>query len=62
VISSVVTLSLTTALVLGGMLLAKADPQTRTDMHFEERIIIHVLNRLGYGPRPGDITHVKRLR
>jgi hypothetical protein len=57
-----VTLSLTTSLVLGGMLLAEADPQTRTDMHFEERIIIHVLNRLGYGPRPGDITHVKRLR
>jgi hypothetical protein len=60
--SAVVTFSLATALVLGGMLLAQADPQTSTAMHSEERMIIYVLNRLSYGPRPGDITHVTRLR
>ena len=27
----------------------------------EEQRILHVLNRLGYGPRPGDVERVKRL-
>jgi uncharacterized protein (DUF1800 family) len=31
---------------------------TATD---EERRIVHVLNRLGYGPRPGDVARVRRL-
>ncbi|HEX6737201.1 MAG TPA: DUF1800 family protein, partial [Vicinamibacteria bacterium] len=27
----------------------------------DENQIVHVLNRLGYGPRPGDVETVKRL-
>lgn len=27
----------------------------------EERRIVHVLNRLGYGPRPGDVERVRRM-
>jgi uncharacterized protein (DUF1800 family) len=27
----------------------------------EERRIVHVLNRLGYGPRPGDVARVRRM-
>jgi len=27
----------------------------------DERVITHVLNRLGYGPRPGDIERVQRM-
>ena len=27
----------------------------------EEQRIVHVLNRLGYGPRPGDVERVKRM-
>jgi hypothetical protein len=28
----------------------------------EEQQILHVLNRLGYGPRPGDVERVRRMR
>jgi uncharacterized protein (DUF1800 family) len=27
----------------------------------ENEAILHALNRLGYGPRPGDVEHVKRM-
>ncbi|MEJ7616413.1 MAG: DUF1800 family protein [Pyrinomonadaceae bacterium] len=27
----------------------------------EQQRIIHVLNRLGFGPRPGDVASVKRM-
>src|SRR5687767_3887504 len=27
----------------------------------EEQRILHVLNRLGYGPRPGDVEKVKKI-
>src|ERR1700687_2878477 len=27
----------------------------------EDQRIIHMLNRLGYGPRPGDLERVKRI-
>src|SRR3990172_10449749 len=27
----------------------------------EEQKIVHLLNRLGYGPRPRDLEHVKRI-
>ena len=27
----------------------------------EEQQILHVLNRLGYGPRPGDVERVRRM-
>ena len=27
----------------------------------EEQQVVHVLNRLGYGPRPGDVERVKRM-
>ncbi|MGH8056972.1 MAG: DUF1800 family protein, partial [Candidatus Entotheonellia bacterium] len=27
----------------------------------QEQQIIHLLNRMGYGPRPGDIERVKRI-
>ncbi|HWN92217.1 MAG TPA: hypothetical protein VNQ15_12425, partial [Verrucomicrobiae bacterium] len=27
----------------------------------EEQRIVHVLNRLGYGPRPGDVERVRQM-
>jgi uncharacterized protein (DUF1800 family) len=27
----------------------------------EDQAIVHALNRLGYGPRPGDVEHVKQI-
>ena len=27
----------------------------------EDEAIVHALNRLGYGPRPGDLDRVKRM-
>src|SRR6266511_2849188 len=61
VMSVVVTFTVATSLVRGGMLLAEAATQTSTATRAEERQIIHLLNRLGYGPRPGDIERVKRI-
>ena len=57
----VITFTVAASLVRGGMLFAEADTQTSAATGAEERQIIHLLNRLSYGPRPGDIERVKRV-
>jgi uncharacterized protein (DUF1800 family) len=59
-VAVVVLLALTAALVLGGMRPAVAGTQTDAALA-ERRQIIHLLNRIGYGPRPGDIERVQRM-
>ena len=27
----------------------------------DDRTIVHVLNRIGFGPRPGDVDHVREM-
>jgi uncharacterized protein (DUF1800 family) len=58
---AVVMLALATSLMLGGMLPAVADTQVSAAAPTEKRQIIHLLNRIGYGPRPGDIERVMRM-
>jgi uncharacterized protein (DUF1800 family) len=48
------------SLGLGGMPLAAADTKVRAALA-EAQQIIHLLNRLGYGPRPGDVEQVKQI-
>ena len=39
----------------------KSAPKTRSGRLTEEQRILHVLNRLGYGARPGDLERVKAM-
>jgi uncharacterized protein (DUF1800 family) len=36
-------------------------PAVRLPVPDEDKWIVHVLNRLGYGPRPGDVERVRRM-
>jgi uncharacterized protein (DUF1800 family) len=40
---------------------ASAGPNDRASTLPSEKRIIHLLNRIGYGPRPGDVEAIKRL-
>jgi uncharacterized protein (DUF1800 family) len=51
---------MTAALVYGEMPPTAADPKASVGLS-EERQIIHLLNRIGYGPRPGDVERVRRI-
>ena len=44
--------------LLGAFPLAQRDGIPKNP---DDRVITHVLNRLGYGPRPGDVERVKRM-
>jgi uncharacterized protein (DUF1800 family) len=59
-VSAVVMLTTVASLLAGGMPLAMADTQASAAFT-AERQIIHLLNRIGYGPRPGDIERVNRI-
>jgi uncharacterized protein (DUF1800 family) len=52
-------------LAAAGIVLLGAAPLAQRDNGIpknpDERVITHVLNRLGFGPRPGDIERVKRM-
>jgi uncharacterized protein (DUF1800 family) len=48
------------------LLLSAASPPGRADGRFDQKLppdrqIVHVLNRLTFGPRPGDVDQVRRL-
>src|SRR5262249_27850314 len=58
--SAVVMLVLGTSLGLGGTPRPVADTKVRAALTDEQQIM-HLLNRLGYGPRPGDLERVKRI-
>jgi uncharacterized protein (DUF1800 family) len=48
------------SLVAGGVPLATADAKASAAFTADHKII-HLLNRIGYGPRPGDSERVKRI-
>jgi uncharacterized protein (DUF1800 family) len=59
-VSLAVMFTMLTSLAAGGMPLATADTKASAGLT-AERKIIHLLNRIGYGPRPGDIERVERI-
>ena len=60
--ASSLVLALTVSLLLTGFLPAAADTGSKKKSALtEEQKIIHLLNRIGFGPRPGDLERVKRM-
>src|SRR5437763_16503199 len=49
------------AFVLVGRGAAAADESHESQPLSERQRVIHVLNRLGYGPRPGDVERVEKM-
>ncbi|SFB81056.1 DUF1800 domain-containing protein [Collimonas sp. OK412] len=52
---------LSTALLLGSLAALDANAQTAQPPLNDSEKALHVLNRLAYGPRPGDVDAVRRL-
>jgi uncharacterized protein (DUF1800 family) len=50
-------------LALGSVVPALADTKTRAASRglTEDQRIVHLLNRIGFGPRPGDVERVKKI-
>ncbi|HLO01392.1 MAG TPA: DUF1800 domain-containing protein [Pyrinomonadaceae bacterium] len=60
-----VTVALLSAGIIGGRAQNSAAAKSRSD-HSKSRLtedqrVLHVLNRLGFGARPGDVAHVKAI-
>jgi uncharacterized protein (DUF1800 family) len=53
-------LLITTAIVIGSLPVTEAQKTTTARLNDDQRIL-HVLNRLGFGARPGDIERVKAM-
>ncbi|HYP28414.1 MAG TPA: DUF1800 domain-containing protein [Blastocatellia bacterium] len=62
-LASVVALALAASLAPGGTTpVAGADRSKASSSRLtEDQKILHALNRLGFGPRPGDVERVKRM-
>jgi len=62
VTSSVLAVAIAGALALGAILPVGADTKSKASPNLtQDQKIIHLLNRIGYGPRPGDVERVKRM-
>ena len=64
--STVLTLAIAASLALGALMPAVADTLSRSANKTAKGLspdqkVIHVLNRLGFGPRPGDVERVRRI-
>jgi len=59
--AAVIALALTASLLLTVSLPAAADTRSKNTRLTDEQKIIHLLNRIGFGPRPGDVEKVKRI-
>ncbi len=60
--SAALTLAVAASLALGALTPVVADTANKTTKGLSpDQKIIHVLNRLGFGPRPGDVERVKRI-
>jgi uncharacterized protein (DUF1800 family) len=61
--SAVVALATVATLALGAIAPSFADTKSRaaTQGLTEDRRIVHLLNRIGFGPRPGDVERVKQV-
>src|ERR1700736_2278015 len=56
------TAAIALAGLVGGLCLAANDVRpAAAGLPQDEKTIVHVLNRLGFGPRPGDLEQVRRL-
>ena len=40
---------------------AAREPASAVPARPDDRTIVHVLNRAGFGPRPGDVAHVRQI-
>lgn len=62
VTSTVLAVAIAGALALGAILPVGADTKSKASPNLtQDQKIIHLLNRIGYGPRPGDVERVKRM-
>lgn len=52
---------LTLSIVAPSIIPAAAQKRAKAPVLTEEQRIVHVLNRLGFGPRPGDLERVKAI-
>ncbi|HSF23349.1 MAG TPA: DUF1800 domain-containing protein [Blastocatellia bacterium] len=64
--STALTLAIAASLALGALMPAVADTLSRSANKTAKGLspdqkVIHVLNRLGFGPRPGDVERVRRI-
>ena len=57
----IVALLLTPAILAGQILVASGQKRARSAELTEQQRIVHVLNRLGFGARPGDVERVKAI-
>src|SRR5687768_2788865 len=56
-----VCVTLLSAALAAGALAQAQQPKSAVPSHPDDRAVLHVLNRLGFGPAAGDIERVKRL-
>ena len=62
VASAALVFAVLTSLTLGTLAPVIADTRSKTAKGLtEDQKIIHVLNRLGFGPRPGDVARVQSM-
>ncbi|HJZ68258.1 MAG TPA: hypothetical protein VKF81_09070, partial [Blastocatellia bacterium] len=61
--SAVLALAIVGALVMSAIMPAVADSKSKATKSSltEDQKIIHLLNRIGFGLRPGDVDRVKRM-
>src|SRR5918996_2195277 len=55
------SITLTLSIVAQSLVSVAAQKPTKTRALTEEQRILHVLNRLGFGARPGDVERVKAM-
>ena len=55
------SITLTLSIVAQSFVSVAAQKPTKTRALSEEQRILHVLNRLGFGARPGDVERVKAM-
>ena len=62
-ISAAFALLVAVTLVAGSILPAAADSKTKAKKGglTEDQKIVHLLNRMGFGPRPGDLERVRAM-
>jgi uncharacterized protein (DUF1800 family) len=47
--------------VLGTALLPAASPGSAVPANPDDKTVVHVLNRIGFGPAPGDVERIRRI-
>ena len=46
---------------VGTAVLPAAPPRSAVPAHPDDKTIVHVLNRIGFGPAPGDLERIRRI-